>query len=116
VRKFIIVLLVLSLMLAVPLSNAAYAGETYVRRTEFNATDFTLGLLMEGAGVYVFCLTWAEAEEKDGEVKLKWGYAVLGTLMMILGADWMVGAWTVKVERVSQMNDERTYLIVGRRF
>lgn len=115
-KKFIIVVFFLSLTLAVPLRNIAYAQETYVRNTVFDAGEFTLGLLMEGAGIYVFCLTWTEAEEKDEEVELKWGYAVLGTLMMLVGASWMANAWTVKVEKVSQVNNEHTYLIVGRRF
>ena len=123
-RKFIVVLLVLSLVLAVPLTNIGHAQETYVRKTEFDAAQFILGSGLIVGGVYVFCLAFKDVqieEENDvpqetEESKFDWGYAILGTIMMIVGADWMYTAWTVKVERVSQMNDERTYLIVGRRF
>lgn len=123
-KKFIIVVFVLSLTLAVPLRNIAYAQETYVRKTEFDAAKFILGLGMEVGGVYVFCLAFKDIqieEENDEpqqteESKFDWGYAVLGTLMMIVGADWMYTSWTVKLERVSQVNDEHTYLIGGRRF
>ena len=53
-KKIIIIVLVLSLILAVPSGNIAYARETYVEKTEFDASEFILGLLMEGAGIYVF--------------------------------------------------------------
>jgi len=112
-RRFIIVSLILFLVLSVPW---AYAQETYAGRSEFDAGQFTLGLLMEGAWIYVFCLTWIEAEEKDDKVELKWGYAVLGSLMMLTGASWMANAWTARVEKVSRGSDERTYLMISRRF
>lgn len=115
-KKFTIALLIFSLVLSVPWGGIAHAQETYVRKTVFDADEFILGLLMGGAGIYVFCLTWTEAEEKDEEVELKWGYAVLGTLMMLVGANCMANAWAVKVEKVSRGNDERTYLLIGRKF
>jgi hypothetical protein len=121
-KKFIVPLLVLCLILTMPIAYGYQ--DTYVRKTEFDAAQFILGLGLEIGGIYVFCLAFKDIriEEEDDipqeteESKFDWGYAILGTIMMIVGADWMYTAWTVKYEKVSQVNNEHTYLIVSRRF